>query len=143
KNPFALQVGITMSQRPQQLDPPHFEELEVTAVMQISHRVRLRIPHPNRHRVLCHRDFHTLSPIQTCLYTSHVGTINARTLLQRHAYNITMTRSATLTFGDKKLELPVIEGSEGELGVDITRLRSATGLITYDPAFGNTGACKS
>ena len=69
--------------------------------------------------------------------------ISARTLLQRHAYNITMTRSATLTFGDKKLELPVIEGSEGELGVDIGKLRSTTGLITFDPGYGNTGACKS
>jgi citrate synthase len=54
-----------------------------------------------------------------------------------------MTRTATLTFGDKKVELPVVEGSEGELAVDITKLRSATGLITLDPGYGNTGACRS
>src|SRR4051794_36853943 len=54
-----------------------------------------------------------------------------------------MNRTATLTFGDKTIELPVVEGSEGELAVDITSLRAETGLITLDPAFGNTGACKS
>jgi citrate synthase len=54
-----------------------------------------------------------------------------------------MTRAATLTFGDKSVELPVVEGSEGELGVDITQLRAKTGLITLDPGFGNTGACRS
>ncbi|WP_422928861.1 citrate synthase [Singulisphaera sp. PoT] len=54
-----------------------------------------------------------------------------------------MTRTATLTFGDQTIELPVIEGSEGELGVDISQLRAKTGLITLDPGFGNTGACRS
>jgi citrate synthase len=54
-----------------------------------------------------------------------------------------MTRVAKLTFEDKSIELPVIEGSEGELAVDITQLRAKTGLITLDPAFGNTGACTS
>ncbi|MDR3635156.1 MAG: citrate synthase [Isosphaeraceae bacterium] len=54
-----------------------------------------------------------------------------------------MTRAAKLTFEDKTIELPVIEGSEGELAVDITQLRAEMGLITLDPAFGNTGACTS
>jgi citrate synthase len=54
-----------------------------------------------------------------------------------------MTRTATLTFGDQTIELPVVEGSEGELAVDISQLRAKTGLITLDPAFGNTGACRS
>jgi citrate synthase len=54
-----------------------------------------------------------------------------------------MNRTATLTFGDKKLELPVIEGTEGELGVDISALRSKMGLITLDPGYGNTGSCRS
>jgi len=54
-----------------------------------------------------------------------------------------MNRTVTLIYGDKKIELPVIEGSEGELGIDISSLRAQTGLITLDPAFGNTGACKS
>ncbi len=54
-----------------------------------------------------------------------------------------MARTATITVGDKKLEMPIIEGSEGELGIDISKLRSDTGAITLDPGFGNTGACES
>jgi citrate synthase len=54
-----------------------------------------------------------------------------------------MTRTATLTFDGRTVELPVVEGSEGELAIDITRLRDETGLITLDPGFGNTGACQS
>jgi len=51
--------------------------------------------------------------------------------------------SAELRFRDKTLTLPVITGSEGELAIDIGKLRSDSGLVTYDPGFGNTGACKS
>ncbi|HET8586997.1 MAG TPA: citrate synthase [Candidatus Limnocylindria bacterium] len=40
-------------------------------------------------------------------------------------------------------ELPVITGTEGESALDIGRLRGQTGLITYDPGYGNTGACTS
>ena len=54
-----------------------------------------------------------------------------------------MTRNATLTFDGRTIELPVIEGTEGELAVDISELRERTGLITLDPGFGNTGACTS
>lgn len=54
-----------------------------------------------------------------------------------------MSRKAVLTFEDKQIELPVIEGTEGELGIDITQLRDKTGLITLDPGFANTGACTS
>src|SRR5881227_679142 len=54
-----------------------------------------------------------------------------------------MTRTAALTFDGKTTELPVLEGSEGERAIDITQLRAKTGLITLDPGFGNTGACKS
>src|SRR5438128_412011 len=52
-------------------------------------------------------------------------------------------QSATLSFAGKNLPLPLVRGSEDELGVDIQKLRSDTGLITVDPGFGNTGACKS
>ncbi len=54
-----------------------------------------------------------------------------------------MTCTATLTFREQTIELPVSEGSEGELALDISQLRAKTGLITLDPAFGNTGACRS
>ncbi|HET9326119.1 MAG TPA: citrate synthase [Candidatus Eisenbacteria bacterium] len=41
------------------------------------------------------------------------------------------------------LDLPVVEGSEGEKALDIQQLRNKTGLITLDPGLGNTGACRS
>lgn len=50
---------------------------------------------------------------------------------------------AQLTVGDKQLSLPVIEGSEGEKGIDISKLRAQTGYITLDPGYGNTGSCQS
>ncbi len=43
----------------------------------------------------------------------------------------------------KNLNLPTIEGSEGECALDISGLRAETGLITYDPGFANTGSCQS
>ncbi|MBN1671013.1 MAG: citrate synthase [Kiritimatiellae bacterium] len=54
-----------------------------------------------------------------------------------------MAERAILTIGDRSYEFPVIEGSEGERAIDITELRARTGLITYDPGFGNTGSCIS
>jgi citrate synthase len=54
-----------------------------------------------------------------------------------------MTEKAVLCIGDQRIELPVIEGTEGERAVDITRLRDQTGLVTYDPSLGNTAVCKS
>jgi citrate synthase len=41
------------------------------------------------------------------------------------------------------LALPLVKGSEQEVGIDIMQLRAKTGMITLDPGFGNTGACKS
>jgi citrate synthase len=46
-------------------------------------------------------------------------------------------------YAGKSVELPLLCGSEGEVAVDIRKLRSATGLITFDPGYGNTGSCKS
>jgi citrate synthase len=51
--------------------------------------------------------------------------------------------SAKLTLDGKEYELPVVTGSEGEVGVDITQLRAKSGAITLDPGYGNTGACES
>jgi len=54
-----------------------------------------------------------------------------------------MAESAELRIGDQSIQLPVIEGSEGERALDISKLRSSTGLITLDPGFANTGSCSS
>ncbi len=51
--------------------------------------------------------------------------------------------SVRLIDGDQELELPVIEGSEGERAIDISDLRSSTGLITLDDGFVNTGSTQS
>jgi len=50
---------------------------------------------------------------------------------------------AKLVYKDKEYALPVVEGSEGEVGVDISKLRAESGLITLDSGYGNTGACES
>ncbi len=54
-----------------------------------------------------------------------------------------MAETAQLRIGDKILELPIIEGSEGERAIDISKLRSDAGVITLDPGYANTGSCKS
>jgi citrate synthase len=51
--------------------------------------------------------------------------------------------NATLNLNGKTVELPVIVGSENEVGIDISKLRAATGAVTYDPGYGNTGSCES
>lgn len=51
--------------------------------------------------------------------------------------------NAKLILEDQTIELPIIEGSEGEKAIDVTNLRAETGYITFDPAYGNTGSCTS
>ncbi len=51
--------------------------------------------------------------------------------------------NARLTLDGKEYDLPVITGSEGERALDIRKLRDATGAITLDPGYGNTGSCQS
>jgi citrate synthase len=48
-----------------------------------------------------------------------------------------------LEYDGKSLALPLIKGSEGEIGIDVAQLRNKTGMITFDPGFGNTGSCRS
>lgn len=45
---------------------------------------------------------------------------------------------AVLRYGDEELTLPVRESTEGDLGVDISALRSSLGMVTLDRGFGNT-----
>lgn len=51
--------------------------------------------------------------------------------------------SAELIIDGKSVELPVIEGTEGEKAIDISKLRATTGYVTIDPGFKNTGSTKS
>jgi len=54
-----------------------------------------------------------------------------------------MSDKATLTYKGKTYELPVVIGTENEIGIDISNLRSASGLITLDDSYSNTGSCLS
>jgi citrate synthase len=53
------------------------------------------------------------------------------------------TETVKLTYDGQEFELPVIEGTEGERAIDISRLRGQTGLITLDEGFVNTGSTRS
>ena len=50
---------------------------------------------------------------------------------------------AKLTFDGQEFELPVTIGSEGEVGIDISKLRAQTRAITVDSGYANTGSCHS
>ncbi len=54
-----------------------------------------------------------------------------------------MSDYAELKVGDKVYQLPIIEGTEGEKAIDISKLRSESNLITLDYGFKNTGSTKS
>jgi citrate synthase len=51
--------------------------------------------------------------------------------------------TAKLILNGEEYEFPVLVGTEGEVGIDMTTLRSRTGAISLDPAYGNTGSCLS
>jgi citrate synthase len=53
------------------------------------------------------------------------------------------TDVASLTYGDREIELPLVRGTEDEGAIDITKLRADTGLVTLDPGYGNTGSTRS
>ena len=50
---------------------------------------------------------------------------------------------AKLNYDGKEIDLPVIRGSENEDAIDISKIRSETGLITLDKGFKNTGSTTS
>lgn len=54
-----------------------------------------------------------------------------------------MSKTATIELDGNKYEFPVIVGTENEVAIDIEKLRGATGAITIDPGYKNTGSCKS
>ncbi len=52
-------------------------------------------------------------------------------------------KTATLTIGNKSLDLPVRAGTIGPEVVDISKLYNDAKLFTYDPGFTSTAACES
>ena len=51
--------------------------------------------------------------------------------------------TAVLHYNGQEIPLRVVEGSEGERAIDISKLRAQTGLITLDYGYVNTGATES
>ena len=56
---------------------------------------------------------------------------------------MTNGEAATLNVRGEQIELPLVDGTEGETVVDVSKLRAQTGLVTLDYGFGNTAATKS
>src|SRR4249920_278800 len=54
-----------------------------------------------------------------------------------------MAKTAQLTIDGKTYELPITEGTEHEVGIDISELLEKTGTVTLDLGYKNTGATKS
>jgi len=54
-----------------------------------------------------------------------------------------MDKKVELNLNGKPCKLPVVEGSEKEMAIDISALRSETGYITLDDGYANTGSCLS
>jgi len=54
-----------------------------------------------------------------------------------------MSDYAELNIDGNSFQLPIIEGTEQEKGLDISKLRATTGYITVDTGFKNTGSTQS
>lgn len=51
--------------------------------------------------------------------------------------------TATLTYGNKRIELPALKPTEGPDAIDIRRLYGEADIFTYDPGFTSTASCES
>jgi citrate synthase len=54
-----------------------------------------------------------------------------------------MSEHARIELDGTTFEAPIIVGTEGEKALDVRKLRSETGHITYDVGYANTGSVKS
>jgi citrate synthase len=54
-----------------------------------------------------------------------------------------MAKTAEIIIEGKSYTFPIVEGTEGELGIDIGNLLEQTGAVTLDFGYKNTGATKS
>src|SRR6476660_293304 len=51
--------------------------------------------------------------------------------------------TATLTYGNKRVELPALKATEGPDVIDIRKLYGEADVFTYDPGFTSTASCES
>jgi len=52
-------------------------------------------------------------------------------------------RHAQLSFDGKEYDLPIVEPTIGNSGLNISKLRGTSGDVTYDPGFANTATAQS
>lgn len=56
---------------------------------------------------------------------------------------MTANDKVALSYGDKAVELPIIQSVEGPNAIDVSKLLASTGLTAYDQGFVNTASTKS
>ena len=61
----------------------------------------------------------------------------------RARLDVEQADTVKVIYEDQELMLPVVEGSEGERGIDISKLRGQSGLVTLDEGYVNTGSTRS
>jgi citrate synthase len=52
-------------------------------------------------------------------------------------------KHATITVGNKNVDLPMYDGTVGPTVIDIGKLLAQTGMFTFDPGFLSTASCES
>ena len=52
-------------------------------------------------------------------------------------------KTSKIQLNGEVYEFPIVIGTEGETGIDISKLRNQLGAITLDNGYGNTGSCES
>src|SRR5258705_516033 len=63
--------------------------------------------------------------------------------MSRHASGAQKNGIATLTYGNRHVDLPVYKATEGPDVVDIRKLYADADVFTYDPGFTSTASCES
>ena len=63
--------------------------------------------------------------------------------MSRHASSAQKNGTATLTYGNTRIDLPVYKATEGPDVVDIRKLYADADVFTYDPGFTSTASCES
>lgn len=54
-----------------------------------------------------------------------------------------MEKTAKVVLDGREYELPIVIGTENEIGLDISKFRAESGVITLDSGYANTGSCQS
>ena len=86
----------------------------------------------------------SVSPIRPTVARSSLSQPFLESLMSKPArLDVQQADTVKVMYGDQELTLPVVEGSEGERGIDISQLRGKTGLVTLDEGYVNTGSTRS